>query len=47
MSENDVFVQCGIRAVKLQQISVSGFLCINTDDVLIGKSVSGSSRSEG
>ena len=36
MSRNDAFVQRGIRAVKLGQLSVSAFLRINTVVVLLG-----------
>ena len=41
MIRNDVFVQCGIRAVKLRQLSAGAFLRINTvvillDDVIRG-----------
>ena len=36
MSRNDVFVQRGIRAVKLLQLSVGAFLRINTVVILLG-----------
>ena len=36
MSRNDVFVQRGIRAVKLRQLSVGAFLRINTVVILLG-----------
>ena len=35
MSRNDVFVQRGIRAVKLRQLSVGAFLRINTVFILL------------
>ena len=35
MIRNEVFVQCGIRAVKLRQLSVSAFLRINTVVILL------------
>ena len=36
MIRNDVFVQRGIRAVKLSQLSVGAFLRINTVAILLG-----------
>ena len=36
MSRNDVFVQRGIRAVKLRKLSVGAFLRINTVVILLG-----------
>ena len=52
MIRNDVFVQRGIRAVKLRQLSVGAFLRINTvvillGDVIRGQTVGGSSRNGG
>ena len=41
VSRNDVFVQCGIRAVKLRQLSVSIFLRINTVVILHGDVIRG------
>ena len=39
VSRNDVFVQHGIRAVKLRQMSVSVFMRIGTDNILIGDAI--------
>ena len=41
MIRNDVFVQRGIRAVKLRQLSVGAFLRINTDVILLGDVIRG------
>ena len=41
MIRNDVFVQRGIRAVKLRQLSVGAFLRINTVVILLGDVISG------
>ena len=41
MSRNYVFVQRGIRAVKLRQLSVGTFLPINTVVILLGDVISG------
>ena len=41
MSRNDVFVQRGIRTVKLWQLSVGAFLRINTVVILIGDVIRG------
>ena len=41
MIRNDVFVQCGIRAVKLRQLSVGAFLHINTVVILLGDVIGG------
>ena len=38
---NDVFMQRGIRAVKLRQLSVGAFLHINTVVILLGDLISG------
>ena len=38
---NDVFVQRGIRAVKLRQLSVGAFLRINTVVILLGDVIRG------
>ena len=38
---NDVFMQRGIRAVKLQQLSVGAFLRINTVVILLGDVIRG------
>ena len=42
MSRNDVFVQRGIRAVKLRQLPVGAFLRITTDVILFGNVIRGS-----
>ena len=49
MSRNYVFVQRGIRAVKLRQMTVGVCLCIDTCVMLIGdvRSLSDSSKKEG
>ena len=39
MSRNDVFVQRGIRAVKLSQMSVGVSLRTNTGVILIGDAI--------
>ena len=39
MNENDVFVQRGIRGVKLLQLSLGAFLHINTDVILPGDAI--------
>ena len=41
MIRNDVFVQRGIRAVKLRQLSVGAFLRINTVVILLGDVIRG------
>ena len=41
MGRNYVFVQRGIRAVKLRQLSVGAFLHINTVVILIGGVIRG------
>ena len=41
MIRNDVFVQRGIRAVKLRQLSVGAFLRINTVIILLGDVIRG------
>ena len=41
VSRNDVFVQRGIRAVKLRQLSVGAFLRINTVVILLGDVIRG------
>ena len=41
MIRNDVFVQRGIRAVKLWQLSVGAFLRINTVVILLGDVIKG------
>ena len=41
MIRNDVFVQRGIRAVKLWQLSVGAFLRINTVVILLGDVIRG------
>ena len=41
MIRNDVFVQRGIRAVKLRQLSVGAFLRINTFVILLGDVIRG------
>ena len=41
MIRNDVFVQRGIRAVKLRQRSVGAFLRINTVVILLGDVIRG------
>ena len=41
MIRNDVFVQRGIRAVKLRQLSVGAFLRINTVVILFGDVIRG------
>ena len=41
MIRNDVFVQCGIRVVKLRQLSVGAFLRINTVVILLGDVIRG------
>ena len=41
MIRNDVFVQRGIRAVKLRQLSVGAFLRINTVVTLLGDVIRG------
>ena len=41
MIRNNVFVQRGIRAVKLRQLSVSAFLRINTVVILLGDVITG------
>ena len=41
MIRNDVFVQRGIRAVKLRQLSVGAFLHINTVGILLGDVIRG------
>ena len=41
MIRNDVFVQRGIRAVKLRQLSVGAFLRINTVVILLGDVITG------
>ena len=41
MIGNDVFVQRGIRAVKLRQLSVGEFLRINTVVILLGDVIRG------
>ena len=41
MSRNDVFVQRGIRAVKLWKLSVGAFLRINTVVILLGGVIRG------
>ena len=41
MIRNDVFVQRGIRAVRLRQLSVGAFLRINTVVVLLGGVIRG------
>ena len=38
---NDVFVQRGIRAVKLRQLSLGAFLRINTVVILLGDVIRG------
>ena len=43
MIRNDVFVQRGIRAVKLRQLSVGAFLSINTVVILLGDVIRGNS----
>ena len=43
MSRNDVFVQRGIRAVKLGQLSDCAFLRINTVVILLGDVIRGNS----
>ena len=43
MIRNDVFVQRGIRAVKLRQLSVGVFLRINTVIILLGDVIRGNS----
>ena len=41
MIRNDFFVQRGIRAVKLRQLSVGAFLRINTVVILLGDVIRG------
>ena len=41
MIRNDVFVQLGIRAVKLRQLPVGAFLHINTVVILLGDVIRG------
>ena len=41
MIRNDVFMQRGIRAVKLRQLSVGAFLRINTVIILLGDVIRG------
>ena len=41
MIRNDVFLQRGIRAVKLRQLSVGAFLRINTVVILLGDVIRG------
>ena len=41
MVRNDVFMQRGIRAVKLRQLSVGAFLRINTVVILLGDVIRG------
>ena len=41
MIRNDVFVQRGIRAVKLRQLSVGTILRINTVVILLGDVIRG------
>ena len=41
MIRNDVFVQRGIKAVKLRQLSVGAFLRINTVVILLGDVIRG------
>ena len=41
MIRNDVFVQRGIRTVKLRQLSVGAFLRINTVVILLGDVIRG------
>ena len=41
MIRNDVFMQRGIRAVKLRQLSVGAFLRINTVVILLGDVIRG------
>ena len=41
MIRNDIFVQRGIRAVKLRQLSVGAFLRINTVVILLGDVIRG------
>ena len=41
MIRNDVFVQRGIRAVKLRQLPVGAFLHINTVVILLGDVIRG------
>ena len=41
MIRNDVFVQRGIRAVKVRQLSVGAFLRINTVVILLGDVIRG------
>ena len=41
MSRNDVFMQRGIRAVKLRQLSVGAFLHINSVVMLLGDVIRG------
>ena len=41
MIRNDVFVQRGIRAVKLRQLSVGAFMRINTVVILLGDVIRG------
>ena len=41
MIRNDVFVQRGIRAVKLRQLSVGAYLRINTVVILLGGAIRG------
>ena len=41
MIRNDVFMQRGIRAVKLRQLSVGAFLHINTVVILLGDVIRG------
>ena len=36
MIRNDIFVQRGIRAIKLRQLSVGAFLRVNTVVILLG-----------
>ena len=41
MIRNDVFVQRGIRAIKLRQLSVGAFLRINAVVILLGDVIRG------
>ena len=44
MIRNGVFVQRGIRAVKLRQLSIGAFLRINTVVILLGDVIRGNPR---
>ena len=44
MIRNGVFVQRGIRAVKLRQLSIGAFLRINTVVILLGGVIRGNPR---